>query len=148
MTPRRTFLKSIAATLAVPAFPSLQAAAAAAKTAAPTRMAFIYLPHGVNLDLWRPQGSGKDYTLSKTLEPLAELREHFSVLRGLDHDKAFANGDGAGDHARANATSLPVTAARLPAANLSGVRGMPLEIAILLMLSQSAEARDRNKEKR
>jgi hypothetical protein len=112
MTPRRTFLKSIAATLAVPAFPSLQAAAQAAKLGAPTRMAFIYIPNGVNLDLWRPQGSGKDYTISKTLEPLADLREHFSVLRGLDHDKAFANGDGAGDHARANATFLTGVQAR------------------------------------
>lgn len=111
MTPRRTFLKSIAATLAMPTLPSLQAAQAA-KVAAPTRMAFIYIPNGVNLDLWRPKGSGKDYEISKTLEPLAELRDHFSVLRGLDHDKAFANGDGAGDHARANASFLTGCQAR------------------------------------
>lgn len=110
MTPRRTFLKSIAATLALPSLPSL--AQTAAKAASPTRMAFIYIPNGVNLDLWRPTGSGKDYTPSKTLEPLAGLREHFSVLRGLDHDKAFANGDGAGDHARANATFLTGCQAR------------------------------------
>jgi hypothetical protein len=110
MTPRRTFLKSIAATLAVPSFPSL--AAGAAKAASPTRMAFVYIPNGVNLDLWRPAGKGKDYQMSRTLEPLAELREHFSVLRGLDHDKAFANGDGAGDHARANATFLTGCQAR------------------------------------
>ena len=110
MIQRRTFLKSIAATLAVPAFPSL--AQTVAKAGSPTRMAFIYIPNGVNLDLWRPTGSGKDYAISKTLEPLAELREHFSVLRGLDHDKAFANGDGAGDHARANATFLTGCQAR------------------------------------
>ncbi len=112
MTPRRTFLKSIAATLAVPAFPSLQAAQAAAKAASPTRMAFIYIPNGVNLDLWQPTGKGRDYAISKTLEPLAGLRDQFSVLRGLDHDKAFANGDGAGDHARANATFLTGCQAR------------------------------------
>ena len=111
MTPRRTFLKSIAATLAMPSLPSLQAAQAA-KAATPTRMAFIYIPNGVNLDLWRPTGSGKDYTISRTLEPLAELREHFSVMRGLDHDKAQANGDGAGDHARANASFLTGCQAR------------------------------------
>jgi len=110
MTPRRTFLKSIAATLALPSLPSL--AQTITKAASPTRMAFIYIPNGVNLDLWRPTGSGKDYTISRTLEPLAELREHFSVLRGLDHDKAFANGDGAGDHARANATFLTGCQAR------------------------------------
>lgn len=109
MTQRRTFLKSIAATLAMPAFPSL---ARTAPAASPTRMAFIYIPNGVNLDLWRPTGSGRDYTISKTLEPLADLRDHFSILRGLDHDKAFANGDGAGDHARANATFLTGCQAR------------------------------------
>ena len=111
MIPRRTFLKSIAATLAVPSLPSLQAATAA-KAVAPTRMAFIYIPNGVNLDLWRPVGSGKDYTMSKTLEPLAGLRDHFSVLRGLDHEKAEANGDGAGDHARATASFLTGCQAR------------------------------------
>jgi hypothetical protein len=110
MTPRRTFLKSIAATLALPSLPSM--AQSVAKTGSPTRMAFIYIPNGVNLDLWRPTGSGKDYAISKTLQPLAELRENFSVLRGLDHDKASANGDGAGDHARANATFLTGCQAR------------------------------------
>jgi hypothetical protein len=111
MTPRRTFLKSIAATLAMPSLQSLQAAQAV-KAAAPTRLAFIYIPNGVNLDLWRPTGSGKDYTISKTLEPLAGLRDHFSVMRGIDHEKAEANGDGAGDHARANATFLTGCQAR------------------------------------
>ncbi len=111
MTPRRTFLKSMAATLAVPSFPSLLSAQTA-KAAAPTRMAFIYIPNGVNLDLWRPEGSGADYKMSQTLEPLAGLRENFSVLRGFDHEKAEANGDGAGDHARANATFLTGCQAR------------------------------------
>jgi hypothetical protein len=111
MTPRRTFLKSMAATLAVPSFPSLLSAQVA-KAAAPTRMAFIYIPNGVNLDLWRPEGSGADYKMSRTLEPLAGLRDQFSVLRGFDHEKAEANGDGAGDHARANATFLTGVQAR------------------------------------
>jgi hypothetical protein len=111
MTPRRTFLKSMAATLAVPSFPSLLSAQTA-KAAAPTRMAFIYIPNGVNLDLWRPEGSGADYKMSRTLEPLAGLRDQFSVLRGFDHEKAEANGDGAGDHARANATFLTGVQAR------------------------------------
>ena len=94
MTPRRTFLKSIAATLALPSLPSLRAATAAT-AAAPD-------PDGLRLHPERREprplataaGSGKDYTMSKTLEPLAGLRDHFSVLRGLDHDKAEANGDG------------------------------------------------------
>jgi hypothetical protein len=111
-TPRRTFLKGMAATLALPYFQQLRAAEVARAVVSPTRMAFIYIPNGVNLDLWRPTGSGADYGLSPTLEPLGDLRAHFSVLRGLDHLKAAANGDGAGDHARANATFLTGCQAR------------------------------------
>lgn len=106
---RRTFLRGLAATLALPALPSLQAAAAAAGKASPLRLAFIYIPNGVNLDLWRPGGPD---LRSETLAPLESLRDQFSVLRGLDHDKARPNGDGAGDHARANATFLTGCQAR------------------------------------
>jgi len=100
--------------LALPSFQPLRAAQAvkAAAAASPQRMAFIYIPNGVNLDLWRPSGSGAGYALSPTLQPLQELKNYFSVIRGLDHDKAKANGDGAGDHARANATFLTGCQAR------------------------------------
>lgn len=111
MHPRRQFLKGLAATLALPSLESF-AAIAKAPPAAPLRLAFIYIPNGVNLDSWKINGSGKDWQLSPTLEPLAGLRDKFSVLRNLDHEKAFANGDGAGDHARANATFLTGCQAR------------------------------------
>ena len=112
MTPRRNFLKGLATTLALPSMPSLAATAKAAAAAHPTRLAFIYIPNGVNLKHWVPSGKGPSYELSDTLQPLAGLREHFSVLRRFDHDKAWANGDGAGDHARANATFLTGCQAR------------------------------------
>lgn len=105
---RRNFLKGLATTLALPSLASVRAATPAA--AAPLRMAFVYIPNGVNLDRWRPSGSGAG--LPETLQPLAGLRDHFSVMRGLDHEKASANGDGAGDHARANATFLTGCQAR------------------------------------
>jgi hypothetical protein len=108
MHTRRKFLQGLATTLAMPSMASLRAATPAAG-GSPLRMAFVYIPNGVNLDLWRPSGNGN---LSETLSPLAGLRDHFSVLRGLDHEKAFANGDGAGDHARANATFLTGCQAR------------------------------------
>jgi hypothetical protein len=105
---RRRFLKGLATTLALPSLASVRAATPAAAT--PLRMAFVYIPNGVNLDRWRPSGGGP--ALSETLQPLAGLRDHFSVMRGLDHQKASANGDGAGDHARANATFLTGCQAR------------------------------------
>jgi hypothetical protein len=108
MHTRRKFLQGLATTLALPSLASLRAATPAA-AGHPLRMAFVYIPNGVNLDLWRPSGKAN---LSETLRPLDGLRDHFSVIRGLDHDKAFANGDGAGDHARANATFLTGCQAR------------------------------------
>jgi hypothetical protein len=44
--------------------------------------------------------------LPSSLKPLQDYKNDFQVLSGLDHTKANANGDGAGDHARANATFL------------------------------------------
>lgn len=105
MTDRRRFLKGLATTLALP---SLDAFAAPVRAAAkhPTRLAFIYVPNGVHLDRWRPTGTETAFTLPETLQPLASLRSEFSVLRHLDHDLAAPGKDGAGDHARANATFL------------------------------------------
>ena len=69
-------------------------------------MAFIYSPNGKNMEKWRPGGTGGSYKLSPTLEPLRGLKSEFQVLSGLDHRNATNGGDGAGDHARANATFL------------------------------------------
>ncbi len=102
MNSRRNFLKGLASTLALPYLPSVSMAASA-QAGSPLRMAFVYIPNGVNLDAWRPTDGTH---LSQTLQPLAGLKDYFSVLRGLDHEKAEPNGDGGGDHARANATFL------------------------------------------
>lgn len=101
---RRRFLKGLGACMALPAFNVLGAPKAA--VAAPLRTAFLYFPNGVNLSAWRPDGTGTDYTLNKTMEPLAEHREHFQIISGFEHKNGWAGGDGAGDHARANATIL------------------------------------------
>ncbi|BCX46648.1 hypothetical protein HAHE_05560 [Haloferula helveola] len=111
MHSRRNFLKGIAATLALPSLDSFAAIGGAAP-ANPTRLAFVYIPNGVNLAKWMPSGSGRDFKLSESLQPLAGVKDQLSVIRHLDHDKAFANGDGAGDHARANATFLTGCQAR------------------------------------
>jgi hypothetical protein len=105
------FLKSLASTLALPMLEPLRAATATAP-GSPLRLAYVYMPNGVNTKLWFPTGSGKNYKLSPSLEPLAEMRDHFQVIKGLALDKARANGDGAGDHARANASFLTGCQAR------------------------------------
>jgi uncharacterized protein DUF1552 len=112
---RRRFLKGLGACMALPAFESflsgrLLAAttpqAAVTSTGAPLRTAFLYFPNGVNLHKWRPDGTGSDYILNQTMEPLATLRDDFQIISGFEHKNGWAGPDGAGDHARANATIL------------------------------------------
>jgi len=68
---------------------------------APNRLAFVYVPNGVNMADWTPTTEGSEFELPTILEPLKEVRKDFSVLTGLTADKARAHGDGGGDHARA-----------------------------------------------
>ncbi len=72
----------------------------------PKRMAFIYVPNGINMEDWTPKTIGSDFTLPYILQPLQPVQSDILVMSGLAHDKARAHGDGAGDHARASATFL------------------------------------------
>jgi len=119
--PRRTFLKGLGTCIALPVLeamaPPLRLVAAAGANPAgpgtpPLRMAFLYVPNGMNMADWKPSQAGTEYELPPTLTPLAELRSDFQVISGLAQDKAFPNGDGAGDHARASATFLTGCQAR------------------------------------
>lgn len=83
----------------------------------PVRMACVFAPNGVHYPSWAPSGAGRDYALSETLRPLDAVREHVNVLTGLTLDKARANGDGPGDHARSSATFLTGRQARKTAGN-------------------------------
>ncbi|MCI0332305.1 MAG: DUF1552 domain-containing protein [Planctomycetes bacterium] len=107
---RRHFLRGLGACVALPALPSLLPrvahAEAAATVGAPRRMAFITIPNGVNQEHWWPKGTGKEFQLAATMEPLAPLKDQIQVIAGLDHINATAGPDGAGDHARASASLL------------------------------------------
>ena len=113
---RRRFLRNLGVCLAVPAlesFPARTFAAGGAKrfaattaTGAPLRSAFLYFPNGAIPSAWWPTGTGSDFTLNRTMEPLAKVKEHIQVLGGLTDLSANGGPDGGGDHARANATFL------------------------------------------
>jgi hypothetical protein len=75
-------------------------------------MAYVYFPNGAHQNYWWPTGAGADFTLGKTMQPLVGLQKSIQVLSGLDHKNATAGNDGAGDHARANATFLTGARAR------------------------------------
>ena len=113
--PRRTLLRGVGATLALPFLDAMAPAltALARTAAAPTpRLGFVYVPNGVVLPEWRPEETGAGFTLSPTLAPLAPLREQLMVLTGLAHRQAEAFGDGNGDHSRASAAWLTGVHAR------------------------------------
>ena len=62
---------------------------AATLAAASARFLFIfYSPHGTVLDLWRPSGSGTNFTLSRILSPLAAYQDRMTVIDGLDNVSA------------------------------------------------------------
>ena len=103
---RRTMLRGIGATLALPWLEAMGpltswAGNTTLSEAAPNRMAFVYVPNGINMADWKPKAEGELGELQATLQPLAAHKRDFSILTGLTADKARANGDGGGDHARA-----------------------------------------------
>ena len=107
--PRRTFLRGVGATLALPLLDAMvPAGTALAQTAAkPTpRLGFIYIPNGANMAEWTPPGDSGRLELSRCLQPLANVRDHVVIPTGLDHRQAEAWGDGNGEHSRASAVWL------------------------------------------
>ena len=59
----------------------------------PVRLGVLYMPNGVNTSAWSPQGTGRDFTLSPTLEPLQDLKDRIVVLTNL-WNAATKGGDG------------------------------------------------------
>jgi hypothetical protein len=102
--PRRTFLRSAGATLALPLLEGMiPAFTPIAKTAAKgiPRLGYIYSPNGMMMQNWTPVGEGATYEFSSTLSPLAPYRDRLVVLTGLNSEQANARpGEGVGDHSR------------------------------------------------
>ncbi len=104
---RRTFLRGVGATMALPFLEAmLPKTGWAAATAAPNRMVFVFFPNGAIMPDWTPKSEGENFALGPTMEPLSKIKHKLCVLSGLAHDKARDHGDGAGDHARSAATFL------------------------------------------
>lgn len=103
--PRRTFLRGVGATVALPLLDAmLPAATALANTAArpQARYAFVHLPHGAILGQWTPKTVGRDFDMSPILKPFEAYREYMTVVSNLDHRMATSqtSEEAAGDHDR------------------------------------------------
>src|SRR5438105_5193229 len=110
---RRTFLRGIGATVALPLLDAmLPALSPLARAAAkpPARLGFIYLPNGVAMNsavnYWKPKGTGTSFEFSPIMTPFEAHRDRMVVVSGLAHANAESMGDGQGDHSRASAAWL------------------------------------------
>ena len=121
--PRRSVLRGAGVMVALPWLEAMASAADLDDGGPPRRLLYVYVPNGVKVDDWRQQlpdgapdageldrrpltGEWPIASLPPLLEPLTPWKESLQILRGLTQDKARANGDGPGDHARAAAAFL------------------------------------------
>ena len=107
---RRTVLRGLGATLALPLLDGMVPALSAfAKTAAapPKRLGVVYVPNGVMLDNWTPVGEGSGFALSPTLDALKPFRDRVLVVSGLSLKPADPQGgEAVGQHARPSGAFL------------------------------------------
>jgi len=89
--PRRTFLRGMGVSLALPLLDSMiPARTLLAQTAARpvTRLGFVYFPHGAVMNSWTPATEGAGFEFSPILKPLEPFRNQLNVVTGLAHAAA------------------------------------------------------------
>ena len=103
--PRRTVLRGIGATVALPFLDSMVPAFASAQPV--LRFGAIYVPNGMAMANFFPATEGAGFEVSPILEPLEPFRDHLVVLGGLSQEEAYGwPGEGVGDHSRAPTSFL------------------------------------------
>lgn len=106
---RRTILRGVGTAMSLPMLEAMIPTSALAQSVKPAqkpvRMAFMFVPNGMNMTEWTPKAEGALETAG-TLEPLARVKDNLNVFTGLAQRNAFALGDGPGDHARSTAAWL------------------------------------------
>ena len=84
--PRRTILRGLGATVALPFLEAMVPALSMRGRAAAKpihRFQTFYVPNGMAMEYWTPRADGSAFELSPILEPLAPFRQHLLVLSGL-----------------------------------------------------------------
>src|SRR5690242_589416 len=107
--PRRTFLRGAGAALALPWLDAMSPALAASAKP-PVRLAFLYVPNGIDTACWNVVEDGPLATpgreLPRILKPLAAFQGDLLQLGHLTHNSGRALLDGAGDHGRSSGSYL------------------------------------------
>jgi hypothetical protein len=109
--PRRTVLKGLGVTLALPMLDAMVPALSAfAQTAAAPvrRLGFVYIPMGMNATAWTPAAEGRISELSASLAPLTPYLDDVTVISNLEIRNAYTTGN----HASANCAFLSCARAK------------------------------------
>jgi hypothetical protein len=85
--PRRTFLRGLGATVALPLLDAMIPAFAANASRSP-RLGFIYVPHGAIMSEWTPEQTGRGFEFKTTLKQLEPYRDRLNIVSGLHHRAA------------------------------------------------------------
>ncbi|MCY4662034.1 MAG: DUF1552 domain-containing protein [Acidobacteria bacterium] len=105
--PRRTVLRGLGATVALPLLDGMvPALSAIGRTAARPAVRFgaVYVPNGMVMQNWTPAAMGAGFELTPTLTPLAPFRDRLLVLSGLNSTPP--PGINGGAHSRASTKFL------------------------------------------
>ncbi|MES2603657.1 MAG: DUF1552 domain-containing protein, partial [Pseudomonadota bacterium] len=91
--PRRTVLRGLGASIALPLLDAMipaHTALAQTAAAAKPRVGFIYFPHGAVMSKWTPTKVGSDFDLPPILAPLAPFQQYLTVISELENAPAIA----------------------------------------------------------
>lgn len=90
-TQRRSFLKGIGVSIALPFLPSntLLGGASVGRVPAGKRMVCVASGLGMNPNNFFPKDFGKDFTVSRTLEPLLGVKDDLTIFSHMDHPNLF-----------------------------------------------------------
>jgi hypothetical protein len=98
---RRMVLKGLGAAIGLPFLDAMTPAFARAATAGPVRLAWFYLPNGIDMRYWTPATEGPLGVLPSILTPFEPVKNELLVLSNLTTHWGRPLQDGAGDHGRA-----------------------------------------------
>ena len=98
-------MRGIGAAVALP-FLDAMSPALAAPAKAPRRLAFLYVPNGIDMSNWNVEQDGPLGELPRVLRPLSAFRDDMIQLGNLTHNGGRAWLDGPGDHARCSGSYL------------------------------------------
>jgi hypothetical protein len=108
--PRRTILRGIGASVALPLLDAMvPALAQSSQSTEPVRrLGYVYMPMGMNPAPWVPQQEGKLKSLTPSLESLNPFIDNVSVISNLEINDAHTTGN----HASSNCAFLSCVKAK------------------------------------